>query len=140
MKTMQIILAGFGLLLVSLSAVAQRQVRDEEYVEAPKLRNDPTYSTRNYKHPNKAATARRWENNPGIEVRPPYAPANRVGSYKNQTPNQIPSGGVTADYGPDERLTNRNYKAQTGRKSTGQTTNVALKRQLANVPDSTTGE
>ena len=26
-----------------------------------KLQNDPTYSTRNYKHPNKAAAAKAWE-------------------------------------------------------------------------------
>ncbi|MBO0931283.1 hypothetical protein [Fibrella aquatilis] len=135
MKRTLNVLAGFGLLIVSLSAVAQGNTHEE----ASKLRNDPTYSTRNYKHPNKATTAQRWEGATGVEVRPPYAPANRVSSYKNQAPNQIPSGGVTVDHAPNERVANRNYKAQQ-QKPSESAAEIARKRTDTKTTDTPSGD
>lgn len=83
-----------------------------------KLRNDPTYSTHNYKHANKAATARKWEANAGVAVVPPIAseslrpgPTNQA-NYKRQVPNQAPVGGVTVWHIPSNDVADRNYKIQ----------------------------
>lgn len=140
MKTITMLLAGFGLVALSLSALAQDNIRDSRHGEAIKLRNDPTYSTRNYKQPNKAAAARRWEGDNGVEVRPPYAPANRVTSYKSQSANQIPAGGITVEHTPNEDLANRNYKAQQGLSAQGATAKTARKRTKDIVRDTVTGE
>lgn len=118
MKAVVFLLAGLGLLACSADSSAQ---------DDAKLRNDPTYSTQNYKHPNKAATAQRWQGTTGVEVRPPYQPANRQASYKNQSPNQVPSGGVTVDYRSSEQYANRNYKAQQPRAARPANTEVARK-------------
>ncbi|MBO0938719.1 hypothetical protein J2I47_19365 [Fibrella sp. HMF5335] len=136
MKQILNLLAGITLFAVSLAANAQSAVGDETV----KLRNDPTYSTRNYKQANKAATARSWEGSSGLEVRPPYAPANRLSSYKNQSPGQIPSGGITVEHTPNEKLANRNYKAQQGAPVSEATTTTARKRTKSNAPDNTTAE
>ena len=140
MKTITMLLAGFSLLALSLPALAQGNIRDSGQGEAIRLQNDPTYSTRNYKQPNKALTARRWEGNSGVEVRPPYAPAHRVSSYKNQSANQIPAGGITVQHTPNEELSNRNYKVRQGLPTQGSTANTAWKRAKGMVRDTITGE
>lgn len=140
MKTITIVLVGFGLLVVSLSALAQGNVRDDGHGDVSRLRNDPTYSTRNYKQPNKAAAARRWEADNGVDVRPPYAPANRVTSYKSQSANQIPAGGITVEHTLNEELANRNYKNQQGTPARGATANTARKCAKDTVRDTVTGE
>ncbi len=139
MKTITTVLMGLGLTALSLSALAQGNVRGNGQEEAIKLRNDPTYSTRNYKQPNKAAAARRWEGDKGVDVRPPYMPANRVANYKNQSANQIPAGGVTMGHTPDESLANRNYKAQQGPPAQGSTA-TARRRAKDTVRSTATGE
>lgn len=73
-------------------------------------RNDALYSTGNYKHANKAAEARRWEQSAGVPVAPPTTLGN-VANYKRPVPGQTPAGGVSAEYnGPV--LVNRNYKTR----------------------------
>lgn len=130
MKTVFSLLVGFGLLACGADSSAQ---------DDAKLRQDPTYSTQNYKHPNKAAAARRWEGNTGVEVRPPYQPANRQASYKNQSPNPIPTGGVTVDHQPNEQVANRNYKAQQPRATRPAETGVARKAGPARESTTKTG-
>lgn len=77
-----------------------------------KLRTDPTYSTHNYKHANKAAQARRWEDNKGVTVQEPTSTDMRVADYKKSVPNAQPAGGVTVDHTPAASLADRNYKMQ----------------------------
>jgi hypothetical protein len=127
MKSTLLLLAAFGLM------VSTAQAQDDT-----KLKNDPTYSTHNYKHPNKAAKARQWEANSGTEVRPPYQAANRQANYKNQSPNPLPAGGVTVPHTPNEQLANRNYKAQQPQGTPN--TDVARKPEKAKTGLTTTGE
>lgn len=47
-----------------------------------KLRNDPTYSIRNYKHPNKATTARGWESEIVLGRQARERRQVRMGDYK----------------------------------------------------------
>ncbi|MDB5241036.1 MAG: hypothetical protein JWP57_1661 [Spirosoma sp.] len=84
-----------------------------------KLRNDPTYSTHNYKHPNKAVEARKWETNRGVVVKSPEASGASVANYKHQTPNQVPTGGITVYHIPSTDVADRNYKIQRRSQSTG---------------------
>lgn len=107
--------------------------------ERGKLRNDPTYSTRNYKHANKAATARKWETNSGVAVQPPVSGQSNVANYKRQSPNQTPVGGVTVNHTPSTDVVDRNYKIQRPNQSTGYpNASLAGKNKKRNRPDSTT--
>jgi hypothetical protein len=102
MKTTLLLLVGFALLATTAHA------QDDA-----KLRNDPTYSTQNYKHANKAAKARQWEEGRGVTVQAPATTGNQVGcNYKQQRLNQPATGGVSVEHTPNERLANRNYKQQ----------------------------
>ena len=77
-----------------------------------KLRNDHTYSTHNYKHPNKAAAARQWESKQGVEVRTPGLIKGPMTSYKHSMPGAAPSGGLVMSHTPATDITLRNYKIQ----------------------------
>ena len=80
--------------------------------ELPAWRNNPMYSTHNYKHPNKAAAARRWERGRGLTVRPPTPAQTDLANYKRPMPNQPPVGGITVNHTPSTNLASRNYKIQ----------------------------
>ena len=100
MNSITTLLLSFGILACCLPAKAQPQ-------------QDHTYSTHNYKHPNKAAEARRWEGKKGVLVETPARMMqrdNRPASYKNQLPGQQAVGGVTVAHTMNEDLTGRNYK------------------------------
>lgn len=101
MKTYLFILALSGLSILTVSA------QDDG-----KLRKDVTYSTHNYKHPNKAATARKWEAKQGIEVTAPSLTPGPLTSYKQPIPNSVPVGGMVVPHTPDMDVTKRNYKIQ----------------------------
>ncbi|QIP14094.1 hypothetical protein G8759_16450 [Spirosoma aureum] len=103
MKIEFILLTGLGLLALAGQTHAQND---------RKLRNDPTYSTHNYKHPNKAATARRWEEKTGVAVQQPAPGDVRLADYKKGLPNAEPVGGITVDHTPSVTLAERNYKIQ----------------------------
>jgi hypothetical protein len=103
MKTAIKILTGLSLLAVAEQACSQ---------DDKKLRNDPTYSTGNYKHPNKAAAARRWEQKTEVAVQQPTPGDARLADYKKQVPNQQPAGGVTVEHTPSTDVADRNYKIQ----------------------------
>ncbi|GAB4044925.1 hypothetical protein [Spirosoma litoris] len=99
MKTYLFILALSGLSILTASA------QDDS-----KLRNDVTYSANNYKHPNKAAAARKWESKQGIEVNAPGLSRGPMTSYKQPVPNAIPTGGVVTTHTPDMDVAKHNYK------------------------------
>ncbi|MVM30294.1 hypothetical protein GO755_09635 [Spirosoma sp. HMF4905] len=101
MKTYLFILALSGLSILTASA------QDDS-----KLRNDVTYSANNYKHPNKAAAARKWETKQGTEVNAPGLTPGPMISYKRPVPNVVPTGGVVVAHTPDRDLAKHNYKIQ----------------------------
>ncbi|WP_420148235.1 hypothetical protein [Spirosoma sp.] len=101
MKTSILILS-----LISLSALVANAQDDR------KLRNDLTYSTHNYKHPNKAAVAQRWKADKSLEVTPPAAAVNQLANYKHQMPGLAPVGGVVLPHTPQTDVAARNYKIQ----------------------------
>ena len=101
MKTYLFVLALSGLSILTASA------QDDA-----KLRKDFTYSANNYKHPNKAAAARKWETKQGIEVNAPGLARGPMTSYKQPIPNSVPVGGVVVAHTPDRDLAKHNYKNQ----------------------------
>ncbi|HLL93455.1 MAG TPA: hypothetical protein VK404_00665 [Spirosoma sp.] len=131
MKAIVSYLIALGTLLVV------EQASGQDNSAGNKLRNDPTYSTHNYKHSNKAAAARKWESNRGVVVKSPVAGGANVANYKRQTPNQAPAGGITIYHIPSTDVADRNYKMQRPNQSTGSSgSGVADKRK--NRADSTT--
>lgn len=99
-------------LLVGISLCAMTEQAFSQDNPQRKPLNNPLYSTHNYKHPNAAAAARRWENKSGVAVQQP-APRNaRIANYKQQMPNAEPMGGITVDHTPSASLADRNYKIQ----------------------------
>lgn len=90
-------------LLTVLSASAQ---------DDAKVRRDVTYSTHNYKHPNKAAAARQWKAQEGVTVAAPALKRGPAVSYKHQAPGAKPAGGVVVPHTPETDVAVRNYKIQ----------------------------
>ena len=105
MKVLTFLLTGIGLLAMSGQAYAQ-----DEGTRKPL--NNPMYSTHNYKHPNLAAAARRWENKEGVAVKKPTPGEAQLANYKNQMPIAQPVGGITIEHTPSTNLADRNYKIQ----------------------------
>ncbi|MBD2755096.1 hypothetical protein [Spirosoma validum] len=101
MKTLIFTLGIIGLTVLTASAQDDR-----------KLRNDVTYSTHNYKHANKAATAKRWTTDKSLEVTPPSTAVNQLANYKHQMPGLTPVGGVVLPHTLQTDVASRNYKIQ----------------------------
>ncbi|MCC5613156.1 hypothetical protein LC612_42390 [Nostoc sp. CHAB 5834] len=101
MKT-YLLIAAFSCLSI-MTATAQDEA---------KLRRDVTYSTHNYKHPNKAAKARQWEAKQGVTVTTPMPNQGPMASYKHPVPGAVPVGGVVVPHTPERDVTLRNYKIQ----------------------------
>lgn len=137
MKTISTYLTALSLLILVGQASGQGDQR--------KLRNDPTYSTHNYKHANKAATARKWEANSGVVVEQPTASTGRpdqagLANYKRQVP-QAPVGGITVGHTPSADVADRNYKIQRPSQSTGVSgAGVAAKKKDRAEKGTTTGD
>jgi hypothetical protein len=108
MKITVVLLAAFGLVALTGQAYSQ----DDQGADEAKLRNDPTYSTHNYKHPNKAATARRWEGKRGVPVGRSAPTTEPLANYKRQVPGQAATGGISVYHTPSTDVVNRNYKIQ----------------------------
>lgn len=97
-----------------------------------KLRRDATYSTHNYKHPNKAAKAYQWADKKGVAVNTPALNQGTMLSYKHQAPGIKPVGGVVAPHTPEMDVAVRNYKIQRvsePRPATSTDSEVAASRQ-----------
>lgn len=77
-----------------------------------KLRSDVTYSTHNYKHPNKAVKARQWEAKQGVVVKTPELNRGLLANYKHPTPGAVPVGGVMVLHTDQMEVAQRNYKIQ----------------------------
>lgn len=136
MKPITVLLAaGLGVLLFAGAAQAQA-----EYVEPPKLRSDKTYSTHNYKHPNKAATARRWEAKQGVAVQQLADKNAELANYKRQMPNAEPVGGVSVSAAPLNNVASGNYKMQRpSSPATVPDADIARKRSKKDERNETTG-
>ena len=95
-----------------LTAPASAQIQNERrpQVETPVWRNDPMYSTHNYKHPNKAAAAQRRDSATGVAVRRPSAGVGQVANYKMPATGRVPIGGITVPHRPNLNVAERNYK------------------------------
>lgn len=127
MKIAVVLLAGLGLLALTNQAYSQ----DDQRADEAKLRNDPTYSTHNYKHQNKAATARSWENKRGVAVGRSAPSTEPLANYKRQVPSQPAVGGISVNHSPSTDVANRNYKIQRPLRpaATVPDTNIAPKEQ-----------
>ena len=101
MKTYIFALALSGLTI--LNATAQ---------DDAKQRKDVTYSTHNYKHPNKAAAAQKWANQKGEGISVPGVNNRAVANYKQPVPNAGPVNGIEVPHTSQENLADRNYKIQ----------------------------
>ncbi|GAA4404509.1 hypothetical protein GCM10023187_21940 [Nibrella viscosa] len=97
-----------GLLGVAVAGTSLAQ-------EDTKLRRDVTYSTRNYKHPNKAAVASQWEPEASVSFRKRNARRVTIGDYKRPSSRD---GRMTGIVLPAQSIstTERNYKAQPARR------------------------
>ena len=102
MKTLNAMLISVG--LVSLTAQAySSNVR----VSEPPLNS--LYSSHNYKHPDLAAKAAHWENEPSIWVNR-MGSASHVQTYKNQMSADQPIGSVSVIDPNHAEQVNWNYK------------------------------
>ncbi|OIN57442.1 hypothetical protein [Arsenicibacter rosenii] len=77
-----------------------------------KLKRDVTYSTHNYKHPNKAQVARKWEQSPTVRTSDFDERQVVNGDYKKPATviTQQPTPQIAFEVKPDREI-NRNYKA-----------------------------
>ncbi|MBD2754210.1 hypothetical protein [Spirosoma validum] len=105
MKVSLLLITGIGLL-----AVAGLVYGQDDGTRKPL--NNPMYSTHNYKHPNLAAAARRWENKKGVAVKKPAPNDAQLANYKTQMPIAQPVGGITIEHTQSVSLPDRNYKIQ----------------------------
>lgn len=101
MKTYLFAFALIG--LFGLTASAQDRAKN---------RNDVTYSTHNYKHPNKAAAARKWATEKGSEITATGFDNKVVTSYKQPVPRTEAVDGLIVPHTAQENLADRNYKMQ----------------------------
>lgn len=98
-----------GLALVGLLGVAL--VNTSLAQDEAKLRRDVTYSTRNYKHPNKAAAASQWEPEASISFRNRSRRRVTIGDYKRTTARDVRTAGIILPV-QSVPVVGRNYKAQ----------------------------
>lgn len=95
-----------------IAALSTLTILNASAQDDSKLRRDVTYSTHNYKHPNKAATASQWADKKGVAVKAPALNQGAMLSYKHQAPGTVPVGGVVTTHTPEMDLAVRNYKIQ----------------------------
>ena len=75
-----------------------------------RFRTDHTYSTHNYKHPNKAAYAHRVSGHNGVQVNAPQPGVASLANYKTPVPGWLPVGGVVVEHRLSTDLAGSNYK------------------------------
>src|ERR1700712_2401666 len=103
MKNALLTLIGVGMLVSVKPAFSQ---------DATTLRNDPTYSTHNYKHANKAQIAQRWETRSGLNVPVSSKKDVILADYKPQHRPQLSPGSVAVSYKSSNAVSGWNYKTQ----------------------------
>ncbi|GAA4451275.1 hypothetical protein GCM10023189_13100 [Nibrella saemangeumensis] len=87
-------------IVLSVLAITTAVAQSED-----KVRNDVTYSTHNYKHPNKAAAARQWSSQAYVRARQPRMAAN----YKHPVQSPVLTSGLVIPHTSIEDA-KRNYK------------------------------
>ena len=95
---------------ISIFALSFLAVLTVSAQDGAKLRNDVTYSTHNYKHPNKAAVASKWKQNKGVTVNAPDLSNQQVANYKQPVPGTTPAAGIVVPHTPQVTIAERNYK------------------------------
>ena len=133
MKTLLISLGFFAL-------IGQACAQSEYTTSQPKPLNNPLYSTHNYKHPNAAAAARRWENKEGVSVKALTPAETQLANYKSQMPIAQPVGTITVTHTPSVSLADRNYKIQRGSQPVGSPNEYYVKKQQRKNGSTTVGE
>ncbi|WP_420148381.1 hypothetical protein [Spirosoma sp.] len=138
MKPFNILLVGIGLLAMAEQACSQ----DSPTPGQRKPLNNPMYSTHNYKHPNMAAAARRWEAKEGVAVKAPRLSDAELANYKRQMPIAQPVGGITVEHIPTASQADRNYKIQrvSEPKPLGPPSEYYVKKPKARMDDNTIGQ
>ena len=136
MKTLNLMLLGIALLAVTEQACSQ----NDQNTGQRKPLNNPMYSTHNYKHPNLANAARRWEKKEGVAVEAPKISDTELANYKRQMPGVQPAGGITVDHTPSSNLADRNYKIQRISEPARSTNEYYVKKQKRRVDSTTVGE
>lgn len=119
MKAVCVLLTGLSVLTLARSGYSQTGTNE--------FRNDPTYSTHNYKHANKAALARRWEGESGLTIAAPTDA--RLADYKKSLPSLPASGGIVVGHRPSVNLADRNYKIQRISEPAGPTGDRVVKQR-----------
>ncbi|GAB3270558.1 hypothetical protein GCM10027347_41320 [Larkinella harenae] len=113
MKKIMLTFVGLLAIAIAIPVLAQN-----------KLKSDPTYSTANYKHPNKAAAARQWEPESKIEFRRRKRQPENIATYREQQRRGgIGDPAIAVPANPS--VANRNYKQQ----------NLMVKPQPASKPE-----
>lgn len=133
---MKTLLTAIGFFVLMGQAYAQ----SERSTSEPKPLNNPLYSTHNYKHPQAAAAARRWETKEGLTVKKPMPAETQVANYKSQMPIAQPVGSITVTHTPSVSLADRNYKIQRSSQSTVSPDEYYVKKQPRKGGSSTLGE
>ena len=77
-----------------------------------KRKKDGTYSTHNYKQPNKAAVARQWETPLSVAVPPIETTQPPAGNYKHHSGQDTNSGQLTGPAPTPAPLQDRHYKTK----------------------------
>jgi hypothetical protein len=85
---------GQGILLGLLALIGQGCGSGDKQ----RPRNDPGYSTHNYKQPNKADSARKWERKAGVLVKTPGMGDDKLSNYKRPSSTKVPRGGITVEH------------------------------------------
>ncbi|MFD2932929.1 hypothetical protein [Spirosoma flavum] len=126
-----------NVLLISMSFLpAAVQAHSNNYPNAESLKplNNPIYSVNNYKQPNLAAAALRWENKDEVWVKKMTFSDTKLANYKTHLSTTKPVGSVTLPYTPHNNLSNWNYKIPhlNELKSTGSESDLHVKKHHKN--------
>ena len=123
--------------LIGLGLISQGYAQGQQNTDQQRFKNDPTYSTNNYKHANKAAATRRWEDKKGVVLQQPATNNGNLANYKRQNPNSQPVGSITVGHEFMVSEANRNYKTQQVNQPVGATNSVITRKVKRRSDDST---
>lgn len=104
-----------------------------------KAQQDVTYSIHNYKHPNKAAAASRWNAQPGTAIVTPNV-QGALANYKRPVPGIEPGVSLSVPGNGPASVASRNYKASPLMLRSAQPAESLSKAKPKTNASSTTGE